>query len=94
MSILIRNQGGLLRQILGTNRRRIFQQQLKYSQQNVLEPVVDRKKKYIYTAFIGTSLIAFGYYVYKEKEYGKFIVFPPGFPFHCNCVSVCVCVRC
>lgn len=85
MSIIIRNQECLFRQILGSSRRRIFQQQFKYSQQNVLEPVVNRKKKYIYTAFIGTSLIAFSYYVYKEKEYGKFIVFP--LDFHFNAIS-------
>lgn len=75
MSIIIRNQGCLFRQILGSTRRQMFQQQLKYSQQNLSEPVVNRKKKFIYTAFIGTSLVAFSYYVYKEKEYGNLIVF-------------------
>lgn len=75
MSLLIRNQCSLFRKIFGTTKKRIFQQQLKYSQQNVLEPVVNRKKKFIYTAFIGTSLIAFSYYVYKEKEYGNFMLF-------------------
>lgn len=57
--------------MFGTAERRVIQQQLKYSQQSVAEPVVNRKKKYIYTALLGTSLIAFSYYVYKEKEYGK-----------------------
>lgn len=91
MSIIIRNQRNLFRHILGTSRRQIFQQHSKYSQQNVLEPVVNRKKKYIYTAFIGTSLIAFSYYVYKEKEYGNFIVFPLDVHSNaiaCQCASV------
>lgn len=57
----------------------MFQQQLKYSQQSISEPVVNRKKKFIYTAFIGASFIAFSYYVYKEKEYGNYICVSIGF---------------
>lgn len=72
MSRFIRSQSRLLRQICGNSQRQFLQQQQKYSQQ-INEPVVSRKKKYIYTAFLGVSLIGFGYYIAKEREYGNLI---------------------
>lgn len=71
MSSFIRSNGRLFRKLFDNSPNRIFQQRLKYSQQSSTEPVISRKKKYIYTAFLGLSCIAFGYYVRKEKEYGK-----------------------
>lgn len=71
MSWFIRSHGRLLRQIYGQSRTQFVRQQLRYSQQNIPEPVVNRKKKYLYTAFLGVSLIGFGYYVKKEREYGN-----------------------
>lgn len=75
MSWFIRSHGRLLRQVCGQARSQLVRQQLKYSQQNIPEPVISRKKKYLYTAFMGASLIGFGYYVNKEREYGKFKLF-------------------
>lgn len=89
MAIFIRNRSSLFRQLLfGTTEKRTIQQQFKYSQKTVAEPVVNRKKKYIYTAFIGTSLIAFSYYVYKEKEYGKILLCVRPFPYIAKIILV------
>lgn len=71
MSSFIRSQGRLFKQVFGGSQCRLIQPHLKYSQQISTEPVVSRKKKYIFTAFVGLSFIAFGYYVKKEKEYGN-----------------------
>lgn len=71
MSWFVRSHGQLVRQVCGRGRCQLVQQKLRYSQQNIPEPVVKGKKKYVYTAFLAGSLIAFGYYVNKEREYGN-----------------------
>lgn len=75
MSSLIRYQSRLISQLCGGSRLGCFRQQfgpqLRNSSQNISEPVVSRKKKYIYTGLVGASLIAFGYYLKMEEEYGK-----------------------
>lgn len=75
MSWLVRSQvsqGRYFRQFCGSVRTQFLQPKCKYSQQNtVVEPTISRKKKYLYTAFVGVSVIAFSYYVHKEREYGN-----------------------
>lgn len=71
MSWFLKSQSRFCRQVCGIVRGQFVQQQLRYSQQNIPEPVVSRKKKYIYTAILSGSLIAFAYYVNKEREYGN-----------------------
>lgn len=72
MSSFIRSHGRLFSKIFRNPQSRLVQQQFRYSQQTTTEPVISRKKKYIYTAILGVSCIAFGYYVRKEKEYGNY----------------------
>lgn len=71
MSSFIRSHNRLFKKVFDCPRYRIIQQNVRYSQQSNVEPVVSRKKKYIFTALIGASCIGFGYYVKKEKEYGN-----------------------
>lgn len=72
MSVLIRSQGRLFRELCGSVRSGVIKQQLNYSQQQISNsPVVSKKKKYMYTAFLGASILGFGYYVSKEREYGN-----------------------
>ncbi|XP_031627153.1 protein SCO1 homolog, mitochondrial-like [Contarinia nasturtii] len=69
MSWLVRSQCQLFRQFSGSLRTQFLYPKCKYSQQSIAEPTISRKKKYIYTAFLGASVIAFSYYVHKEREY-------------------------
>lgn len=72
MSVFIRSQGRLIRELCGNVRRSNITQQLKYSQQKIPDsPIVSKKKKYMYTAFLGASIFGFAYYVNKEREYGN-----------------------
>lgn len=86
MSSFIRSQCRLFKHFSGCSQYRIIQQNHKYSQQNYVEPVVSRKKKYLFTGFIGMSFIAFGYYLHKEKEYGNYykVIFKFNFNFTNN----------
>lgn len=71
MSWFIRSHGQLIRQVCGRGRSQFIQQKLRYSQQKNPDVVVSGKKKYISIALLGGSLIAFGYYVKKERDYGN-----------------------
>lgn len=72
MSVFIRSQGRLIRELCGNVRKSSLTQQLKYSQQKIPDsPIVSKKKKYLYTAFLGASIFGFAYYVNKEREYGN-----------------------
>lgn len=73
MSRFIRSQSRLLQQMCAGSRPQWIQQQLRYSKQSPSEPVVTGRKKYLYTAFLGTVVIGFGYYLKKELEYGNLI---------------------
>lgn len=70
MSRFVGTQSRLFKQMC--SRAQFVQQQLRYSQQNI-EPVVSGKKKYVYTAVLGSAVIGFGYYLKKEVEYGNLI---------------------
>lgn len=77
MSRFIRSQSRLFKQMCTNSRPQLIQQQLRYSQQSTSEPnsepVVSGRKKYLYTAFLGSVVIGFGYYLKKELEYGNLI---------------------
>lgn len=75
MSSFVRSQHRLFKQILNNSTNRFVQQNFKFSQQKSADVVVNRKKKYFYTAFLAASLVGFGYYVQKEREYGIFLKF-------------------